>query len=195
MKLGERFERAVDLALELHNDEPRKGSGVNYMGHLLGVAAIVIDDGGNEDEVLAALLHDGPEDRGGEETLDRIRRDFGEQVGAMVEALSDTFEAEKPPWKERKEKYLDKLREMPEGSRTRSVLRVSLADKLYNARAIAFDFGGVGENVWDRFRAPKEDQLWYYGSLGPIYADKLGADNPLVKAYLDAEANLRSLGG
>ena len=110
---NERFKRAFDLALELHGTQTRKGSEIPYMGHLLGVTSIVIDDGGSETEILAALLHDGPEDAGGEETLDRIRTEFGDEVAQIVDLLSDTFEDPKPPWKARKEACLADLNDLP----------------------------------------------------------------------------------
>lgn len=194
MKLSERFQKGFELAFELHGNHERKGSGVPYMGHLLGVTAIVIDDGGTENEAIAALLHDGPEDQGGLATLERIRRDFGDEVADIVKALSDTFEEEKPEWKQRKEDYLDKLRQTPDDDLGSKILRVSLADKIYNVRAIAFDYDVEGEKVWDRFSASMEDSLWYYKSLGEVYSEKLGSDGPLIKAYLRDEANLRSLG-
>jgi len=107
------FRKAFGLALELHGNQTRKGSEIPYMGHLLGVTSIVIDDGGSDSEVLAALLHDGPEDSGGEETLALIRNEFGDEVAQIVDHLSDTFEDPKPPWRERKEKYLAELEELP----------------------------------------------------------------------------------
>ena len=194
MKLSERFQEGFELAFELHASQERKGSKVPYMGHLLGVAAIVIDDGGTENEAIAALLHDGPEDQGGLATLERIRQEFGDEVADIVKALSDTFEEKKPEWKQRKIDYLEELSKTPDDDLGAKILRVSLADKVYNVRAIAFDYGSEGEKVWDRFNGSKEDSLWYYRSLGEVYSEKLGADEPLVKAYLRDEANLRSLG-
>jgi len=108
---NDKFSQAIDLALELHGDQTRKGSAIPYMGHLLGVTSIVIDDGGSESEVLAALLHDGPEDAGGEKTMGRIRDEFGAEVSLIVQYLSDTFEDPKPPWRARKEQYLAELEE------------------------------------------------------------------------------------
>src|SRR5262245_33541966 len=128
---GDRFDRALDCAHKWHGDQERKGSGVPYIGHLLGVTAIVIDDGGSEDEAIAALLHDAAEDQGGEVKLDQIEGEFGPDVRRMVAELSDTFEDPKPPWRERKQAYLDHLSECTPGA-----LRISLEDKLYNARAI-----------------------------------------------------------
>lgn len=171
---NERFRHAIDLALELHGNLTRKGSEIPYMGHLLGVTSIVIDDGGSENEIIAALLHDGPEDAGGEKTLARIREGFGEEVADIVEHLSDTFEVPKPEWRPRKENYLAGLKALPADDFGRKVLRVSLADKLHNVRSIVLDRHEVGESIWDRFSAPKEESLWYYRSLAEVYEEKLG---------------------
>src|SRR5262249_24581808 len=129
--LGERFEEALRFAAATHRSQVRKGSGIPYVGHLLGVCSLVIEDGGDEDEASAALLQDADEDQGGERMLDEIRRRFGDVVAAIVAACSDTFESPKPPWKARKQSYLEHL-----DNQSESVLRVSLADKLFNARAI-----------------------------------------------------------
>jgi (p)ppGpp synthase/HD superfamily hydrolase len=163
--LSERFVRAVALARELHRDQVRKGSdGIPYIAHLLGVASIVIEDGGDEDEAIAALLHDAPEDQGGAPTLERIRSEFGRRVAAIVEACTDTLESPKPLWRERKERYLEHLEEVPE-----DVLRVPLADKVHNARAILADYREVGEELWSRFRGGREESLWYYRELAEVF--------------------------
>jgi (p)ppGpp synthase/HD superfamily hydrolase len=163
--LGERFQSALVLAFELHRGQVRKGSkGIPYVGHLLGVASIVIEDGGDEDEAIAALLHDAPEDQGGKATLERIRSEYGERVGEIVEACTDTLENPKPPWRERKERYIAHLEEAPEG-----VLRVSLADKVHNARAILADYREVGEDLWSRFKGSREESLWYYRTLADLF--------------------------
>src|SRR6266550_3811160 len=94
--LGDRFTRALDLAFELHADQRRKGSGVPYFGHLLGVTSIVIESGGSEDEAIAALLHDAAEDQGGRETIERIRAEFGDDVAEVVESCSDSLGDPKP---------------------------------------------------------------------------------------------------
>jgi (p)ppGpp synthase/HD superfamily hydrolase len=154
------------LACELHTGQVRKGSeGIPYVGHLLGVASIVIEDGGDEDEAIAALLHDAPEDQGGKATLDRIRAEYGKRVGEIVEACTDTLENPKPPWRERKERYIAHLEAAPEG-----VLRVSLADKVHNARAILADYREVGEELWSRFRGTREESLWYYRTLAVLFS-------------------------
>lgn len=190
VKLTDTFGRASALAFEMHREQWRKGSGVPYMGHILGVASIVIDAGGTEDEVVAALLHDGPEDAGGRETLERIGREFGDRVKLIVEALSDTFEVEKPEWQSRKDDYHRQLREMPDDGDgvLRSVMTVSIADKIHNLRAIEFDRLTVGESIWERFSAPepkKENSLKNFLTLGEIYAVRLGKEDPLVRTYFE----------
>jgi (p)ppGpp synthase/HD superfamily hydrolase len=164
--LGPNFGAALTYAWRAHADQFRKGSQVSYVGHLLGVASLVIEDGGSENEAIAALLHDAPEDQGGQRRLDDIGKLFGPRVFEIVEACSDTLEAEKPEWKKRKQDYLDHLAVTTD----QGVLRVSLADKLYNARAIVGDLRDIGDQLWKRFRAGRDQQLWYYGELAEIYA-------------------------
>ncbi len=164
LPLTERFVDALAYAAELHLDQSRKGSEVPYLGHLLGVCSLVLEEGGNEDQAIAALLHDAGEDRGGEAQLAEIGERYGENVTAIVRACSDTLLEDKPDWKTRKTEYLDHLERLDDDTRA-SVLLVSLADKLFNARAILRDHDSVGESVWDRFTAGRDEQLWYYRSL------------------------------
>lgn len=166
--LGPRLDDAFALARELHAGQRRKGTDIPYLGHLMAVAALVIEDGGDEDEAVAALLHDAVEDQGGAATLALIRGRFGPRVAAIVEACSDTDETPKPPWRRRKQAYLAHLRdpELPEGA-----LRVSLADKLHNARAILADLR-AGHDVFARFNAPRRDQAWYYDALATTFAER-----------------------
>ena len=163
--LGKRFDQALAYASDLHRTQPRKATTIPYMSHLLGVASLVLEDGGEEDEAIAALLHDAVEDQGGEPTLQEIRRRFGDHVASIVEGCSDTDQVPKPPWRNRKEAYLRRLRDAPE-----SVIRVSLADKLHNARSTARDLRVEGPAVWDRFNEKRAgEQLWYYRSLLEIF--------------------------
>lgn len=164
--LGERFEQALVFAAREHRLQRRSGDGgIPYIGHLLGVCALVIEDGGDEDEAIAALLHDAVEDQGGEAMLARIRDEFGERVAYIVLACSDTTEEPKPPWKKRKVAYLDHLE-----TASANVLRVSLADKLFNARAILRDYLVLGDKVWARFKEGRVGQLWYYRALADAFA-------------------------
>jgi (p)ppGpp synthase/HD superfamily hydrolase len=157
---GEKFERALEYASRLHRDQYRKGTRVPYMTHLLAVAAIVGENGGTENEVVAALLHDAPEDQGGEATLEDIRARFGDEVAEIVAGCTDTYEDPKPPWRERKEKYVTHLAGCSD-----SVRLVSSADKLHNARTVLADYRALGEDLWDRFNGGREGTLWYYRAI------------------------------
>ncbi len=141
--LTRRFEEALSFAARLHEQQKRKGTDIPYVSHLLAVAAIVLEDGGDEDEAVAALLHDAVEDQGGKATLQVIRKRFGDRVAGIVAGYTDSDETPKPPWRERKEKYIAHLRHAPH-----EVLRVSVADKLHNARAILRDLRKHGERLW-----------------------------------------------
>jgi hypothetical protein len=169
--LGERFLEAVAYAVELHREQARKGTSIPYLTHLFSVCSLVLEDGGTENEAIAALLHDGPEDQGGEPILAEIRRRFGDDVAAMVDGLSDSLtgiDEEKESWRPRKERYLERLAAEPE-----SVLRVSLADKLHNARSMAIDVASHGAALWKRFHADRDDQAWYFRSLLAIFREHL----------------------
>jgi (p)ppGpp synthase/HD superfamily hydrolase len=162
--LTRRFDLALHFASGLHHRQLRKGTATPYIAHLLSVCALVLENGGDEDQAIAALLHDAVEDQGGPPTLDTIRHLFGERVANAVESCSDSTVSDptkKLPWRERKEKYLAHLR----GTNNKDVLLVTAADKLHNARAILSDYRELREKLWQRFNAPKKDQLWYYGRL------------------------------
>ncbi len=155
---------AVEYALSAHRGQLRKGTSIPYVSHLLAVCALVLEAGGGEDEAIAALLHDAVEDAGGQERLDDIRERFGERVARIVAECTDSYETPKRPWKERKTEYLAHLEHAsPEG------LRVSLADKLHNARAILQDHAEVGDELWARFAGQRDGTLWYYRSLADAY--------------------------
>lgn len=162
--LSSRFEGALILATRLHTNQVRKGARIPYIAHLLAVTALVLEDGGDEDQAIAALLHDAVEDQGGIETLDVIRRRFGVRVAHIVEGCSDSFKYPKPPWWERKVNYLRHLREADI-----DVLRVSLADKLHNACSILRDLQQNGDVIWERFKGGKDGTIWYYRSLVAIF--------------------------
>jgi (p)ppGpp synthase/HD superfamily hydrolase len=171
--LSSRFEAALVYATQLHSHQLRKGTRIPYISHLLSVAALVLEDGGNEDEAIAALLHDAVEDQGGEPTQTEILQRFGERVVAIVDGCTDTDVIPKPPWRERKQGYLDHLRVADPG-----VVRVSLADKLHNARSTLRDLQHTGAEVWQRFKAGREGTLWFYRQLLVIYAER--SQSPMV---------------
>lgn len=158
--IGVRFEKALVFAHQLHSRQLRKGTRIPYISHLMSVASLVLENGGDEDMAIAALLHDAVEDQGGLPTLERIRRKFGRKVAAIVDGCTDAYEEPKPPWRPRKEAYLTHL-----AKASKAVRLVAAADKLHNARAILSDYRAVGERVWSRFNAGKAGQLWYYRSL------------------------------
>ena len=162
--LTDRFHDALKYASALHDTQVRKGSKIPYVAHLLAVTSIVLEAGGTEDEAIAAVLHDGPEDRGGLETLAYIRTKFGDVVGDIVEACSDTFEKPKPEWLERKNRYRAHL-----AKADRSALLVSAADKLHNGRSTLRDLRDEGPSVWSRFSATRDQTLDNYRKLIEVY--------------------------
>ncbi len=174
MVYSHRFEDALIYAHQLHARQKRKGTSIPYIGHLLGVTSLVIENGGTEDEAIAALLHDAVEDQGGAKTREEIRRRFGEEVAAIVDGLTDTDQTPKPPWRRRKEDYIAHL-----GHASASVLLVSTADKLHNAQSILRDYRQIGDMVWDRFNGGKTGTLWYYRAL--VTAFRARGDHPLVQ--------------
>ena len=144
----------------MHAEQRRKLSGEPYLAHLLAVAAIVMEHGGNEDEAIAALLHDAVEDQGGLATLEEIRRRFGRPVAEIVDGCTDAAETPKPPWRQRKEAFIARLTNAPA-----SVRLVVAADKLHNARSILRDYRRLGESLWGHFRGGREGTLWYYRAV------------------------------
>src|SRR5579863_9659412 len=157
MLLTPRFEEALVCATQLHAEQTRKGTTIPYISHLLAVTSLVLEQGGNEDEAIAALLHDAVEDQGGADAREKIRRLFGDTVVAIVDGCSDTDVMPKPPWRARKERYIARLRSV-----SPSVRLVSAADKLHNVRSILADYRIFGEVLWSRFNGGKAGTLWYY---------------------------------
>ncbi len=160
MKLSQKFEEALVYASVVHGGQIRKATGIPYIAHLLGVASIAFEYGADENEAIGALLHDAAEDAGGAARIDDIRVRFGEKVATIVEGCTDTLETPKPPWRERKEKYLAHLKETDSSTRL-----VSAADKLFNTRSILRELRQRGDAVWARFSGGKKDRLWYYRAL------------------------------
>jgi (p)ppGpp synthase/HD superfamily hydrolase len=158
--LGPRFLRAFLFAAEKHKDQPRKTTTIPYIAHLMGVASLVLEAGGDEDLAIAALLHDVVEDCGGAPMLKEVRRRFGGRVAKVVEGCTDADSYPKPPWRERKEKYIEHLKSADAETRL-----VSAADKLNNVRSILSDYRADGESIWSRFNGGREGTLWYYRTL------------------------------
>jgi len=173
MKLSDRFSRALVYAAELHGGQRRKVSGAPYVSHLLRVAGIALGAGADEDEAIAAVLHDAIEDQGGDKTRQEIRRRFGHRVVEIVDGCTDTDQHPKPPWRRRKEAYLARLR-----NASASVRLVSACDKLDNARSILTGYRRLGPSLWTRFSGGRDGVAWYYRSV--VEALKQAGTDPLV---------------
>jgi (p)ppGpp synthase/HD superfamily hydrolase len=171
--LGPRFERALLFATRKHAGQARKGTATPYIAHLLSVAGLVLEAGGDEDLAIAALLHDVVEDCGGAPLLQEVRRRFGKRVAHVVDGCTDTDLDPKPPWRQRKEDYLKHLQ-----TADADVRLVCAADKLHNARSVLGDYREFGESVWERFQGKRDGTLWYYRSLVDEFRKRDA--NPLV---------------
>jgi len=177
MALGARFDTALVFAAAHHREQTRKGSETPYVGHLLGVASIAIEYGASEDEAIGALLHDVIEDQGVKKA--ELEKLFGAAVADIVDGCSDTDVVPKPPWKERKERYIAHV-----ASASPSVRFVSMCDKLHNARTILADLRAIGDGVWSRFKGGKDGSLWYYRALVEAYRTS-DTDKQLLLDELD----------
>ena len=188
MKLTTEFEDALRFALAAHSGKLRKGTQIPYASHLLAVASIVLDYGGNECQAMAALLHDTIEDCGVDPG--ELRRRFGAEVADIVVACSDSLEKDplqKAPWGARKEAYIKHMK-----TASPPVQLVSAADKLHNIRSIAKDFREVGNGIWERFNASREEILWYYDALVEIFRQS-GNHKMLVEELARVVAELRGM--
>jgi (p)ppGpp synthase/HD superfamily hydrolase len=188
VKLGPRFLRAFEFAAEKHQGQARKASSIPYIAHLMGVASLVLEFGGDEDLAIAALLHDVVEDCGGEPMLREVRQRFGTRVAKIVDGCTDAYEIPKPPWRERKENYIRHLKTADAGTRL-----VSAADKLNNVRSILADYREVGEVVWERFNGGREGTLWYYRTLLDEF--QRTKSNRLVREFKLAVRELEEMAG
>ncbi len=160
IELGPRFRKAFLFAAEKHAGQVRKASTTPYIAHLMGVASLVLEYGGDEDIAIAALLHDVVEDCGGASMLQEVKRTFGTRVAKIVDGCTDSDTFPKPPWRERKENYLRHLKSADGETRL-----VSAADKLNNVRSILSDHREVGDSIWARFNGGRDGTLWYYRAL------------------------------
>ena len=180
-KLTEKFQQALVLAYNLHSPQFRKDGRTPYIAHLLSVTALVLENGGNENEAIAALLHDAVEDRGGMATRQHILELFGEAVVNIIDGCTESDTTPKPPWEERKLRYIQQI---CHGSK--SVKLISLADKLHNGRDLLAALRQEGKIVWTRFHGGKEKTLWFYNSLLSCYQD----DNYLKQEFMRIIAEL-----
>ena len=174
MELSNQFEEALIYATRAHGNQTRKKTGIPFIAHILGVTAIALEYGANETEAIGALLHDTVEDCGGAERLRDIREKFGDEVARIVDGCTDTYEAPKPPWLERKRAYVEHLKDSDS-----SIRLVSASDKLHNTRAILAELRRSGLEVFDRFAGKKEGTLWYYSTLVTAFC-KYGDHSDLI---------------
>src|SRR6202158_4149547 len=163
-RLGPRLQLAFRCAAAKHAGQTRKQTAVPYLSHLMAVASLVLQAGGDEDMSIAALLHDVVEDCGGMPRLREVRKQFGPRVAKIVEGCTDAYVVPKPEWLERKKNYLREVKHADAETRL-----VSAADKLHNVRTILADYRQHGEAIWTRFSGKKEGTLWYYRALSGEY--------------------------
>lgn len=190
----ERFAKAFKYAAQEHRNQLRKGTTIPYISHLMSVSALVWENGGNEDQAIAGLLHDVIEDADPPSAVTRIRKEilekFGQRVLDLVEGCTDGEQdatGEKAPWKERKENYLAHL-----GEKSEDLLLVSCCDKLHNARAILTDLTTHGDSLFNRFTGKKEGTIWYYTELSKIYQSRL-PDVIAVRELTNVVATIRKM--
>jgi (p)ppGpp synthase/HD superfamily hydrolase len=188
--LTRRYADAVGYACEVHAQQERKGTGVPYAAHLIGVSSLVLEAGADEDLAIAALLHDAAEDHGGEPRLVDIEARFGARVAAIVRDCSDSLApdgVEKDDWETRKREHLAHLADA-----SGDTLLVWMADKVHNGRAIVTDLEAHGSRVLSRFHAPPDRILWYY-EANLALAEGRGVPDPLLVPLRDVVARLRTL--
>ena len=184
----DKYLEAYVYSFELHKKQTRKGSNIPYFTHLSSVSNLIIENNGTTTQAIAGLLHDAVEDQGGAKTLAVIKRKFGPKVAKIVDQCSDTTIKPKPPWKTRKIKYIKDIK-----NKTQDTLLVSLCDKYHNANCILSDYQKVGEEIWDRFTASKQETFWYYESLYKEFKKYLKNHLELIKAYKNAVDEMKRI--
>ena len=187
---SERLIDALGVAARLHAGQRRKGSDIPYLSHLLGTCAIALDHGAGEDEAIAALLHDVIEDVQPTADARAAVAAFGPEVLRIVEGCTDSDTHPKPPWRERKEAYVEHVADL-DGP----ILLVSAADKLHNSRSIVSDLRHHGEATWDRFKGRRDGSLWYYRALVDAFRANPAHPSPLVDELDQAVTEMESLAG
>jgi GTP pyrophosphokinase len=175
--LSPAFEDALVFASASHRGQMRKGTSIPYISHPLGVASIALEFGASETQAIAALLHDTIEDC--EVSRAEIERRFGADAARIVADCTDSSTTPKPPWKERKARYIAHLAAVRP-----DVLLVSAADKLHNSGAIVRDVGRDGPGVWKRFSQGPDEVVWYYRSLLAAFQSRSAEAGPGLGALL-----------
>jgi len=186
MELTSRFAEALAFTCRLHATQRRKLSGSPYVAHLLRVAGMVLEEADSEEEAIAALLHDAIEDQGGPAARATIRRRFGDEVTALVDECSDTDRHPKPPWRERKRAFLDRLQQASSSAR-----RIVAADKLDNVRGLIQGYREHGDDLWKHFHGNRDETLWYLGAVADVL--RRAGSGPLVEDLARAVAELERL--
>ena len=184
----DKYLEAYVYSYKLHKKQTRKGSNIPYFTHLSSVSNLIIENNGTTTQAIAGLLHDAVEDQGGAKTLAAIKRKFGPKVAKIVDQCSDTTIKPKPPWKTRKIKYIKDIK-----NKTQDTLLVSLCDKYHNANCILSDYQKVGEEIWDRFTASKQETFWYYESLYKEFKKYLKNHLELIKAFKDTVDEMKRI--
>lgn len=185
-RLTPRLIEALRYADECHRGQVRKGTDIPYFCHPLGVASLVLEGGGDEDDVIAALLHDVVEDSGGSARLVEIQSTFGKAIADVVEECSDTNLVPKPPWRERKLAFLNRVPQLSESAR-----RIVTADKLHNVRSILVERRDVGPALWEKFSGKREGTLWYYQQI--VERLKRSGREPQLRELEDLVARMELL--
>ena len=171
MKFSDKFTNALSFTATLHNGQLRKGTQIPYISHLLSVSVIVMRNGGDEEQVIAALLHDSVEDQGGITLLSDIESKFGARVAKIVRQCSDSFEKPKPPWDQRKKAYVASI-----AHKSDDAILISMADKADNAHTILNNYRKIGEKLWELFRGGREGTLWYYRACVDAFGNRSNSD-------------------
>jgi (p)ppGpp synthase/HD superfamily hydrolase len=190
-ELTNKYFEALRKMHSYHHDKLRKGTAIPYISHLMSVSALVMEMGGTEDQAIAALLYDALEDQPKRASDIDIEVHFGKNVLKMVKECSDCETHPKPPWKERKEAYIDHIEEI-----SQDALMISIADKLHNLRTLVADYKQFGDWVFTKFKGKKEGTLWYYNTLVDKYKiilSKYNFGNDQDHIFAEEEYNQRQL--
>jgi len=182
-----KYKKALDFAYKIHFKQVRKDTQIPYFTHLVSVSNYVIENGGTTDEAIGGLLHDAVEDQGGAKVLKKIKKLFGTKVAKIVDECSDTDIVPKPPWLERKKKYISDIK-----TKDRSSMLVSLCDKLHNGICIVNDYKRVGKKLWARFTASPKEIAWYYECLHKEFNRHLKGHEVLKENYFSVVRKIKS---